>query len=73
MKSKHLRYVESLAVLRNHSTPQKDSAEESRDGQYSKAREGQTVPFTQARKESLAVVFLSEPLINEMRERFRKP
>ena len=73
MKSKHLRYVESLAVLRNHSTPQKDSAEESRDGQYSKAREGQTVPFTPARKESLAEVLFSEPLLNEMRERYRKP
>ena len=72
MKSKHLRYVESLAVLRNHSTPQKDSAEESRDGQYSKAREGQTVPFTPARKESLAEVLFSEPLLNEMRERYRK-
>ena len=51
MKSKTLRYVETLAARRNHSTPQNDLAKESPSRQESKARVGKEVPINQKREE----------------------
>ena len=68
MKSKTLRYVETLAARRNHSTPQNDLAKESPSRQESKARVGKDVPLNH-KIEEMKQILLSEMFIEHIREK----